>query len=407
MFSPPIYADEPLTWEDCLMEAKENHPDLITAREKVEQAIQDKGIAVGDILPQVSLDASGKKSKSGAGSAASTYKYGLSAQQLLFDGFKSSSGIKAAQEDIKSSQYDHDVASSNIRLRLRSAFIELLRAEELLKITDDIAGRRRKNLELVQLRYDAGREHRGSLFKERANLAQAEFEVAQARRNIELSQRRLVKELGRESFSPVAVNGRIEMVFALEEEPDFDKLPRDNPLLKELIAKKESARLGIQSAKADFFPEVYTSASAGKTGSEFLPEGDEWSAGLTVSFPIFEGAKRFAELKKARAKFRQSEAEEKSGRDGVVFTLREAWIVFKDAADAVDVRLQFLNAAQERSKIAQAQYSNGLISFDNWTIIEDDLARDKKAYLESLADAQVAEAYWLQAKGVTLDENTQ
>ena len=31
---------EELTWEDCVIEAKQNHPDLVSAEEKLNQAIK-------------------------------------------------------------------------------------------------------------------------------------------------------------------------------------------------------------------------------------------------------------------------------------------------------------------------------------------------------------------------------
>jgi len=66
------------------------------------------------------------------------------------------------------------------------------------------------------------------------------------------------------------------------------------------------------------------------------------------------------------------------------------------------VQGKFFEAARERAKITQAQYSTGLISFDNWTIIEDDLVNAKKSFLDVQADALIAEANWIQAKGGTL-----
>jgi len=67
------------------------------------------------------------------------------------------------------------------------------------------------------------------------------------------------------------------------------------------------------------------------------------------------------------------------------------------------VQRKFLEAAQERARIAEAQYSLGLIQFDNWTIIEDDLVGTKKAFLDTQANALLAEANWISAKGETLE----
>lgn len=398
-----VEAEEIFNWEDCIKEAKKNHPDLIASQEKLNQARANKGIARSNLLPQISSSLSGKTSKATTGDTADKYSYDITGKQLLFDGLKTPYDITSAQEFVKSAQYNYEVTSSNVRLRLRSAFVELLRAQVLLGITGDISSRRKQNLELVKLRYEAGREHKGSLLTAQADLAQAEFEVAQAKRNVSLAQRRLTKELGRKEFTPIEVKGDFEITDNNGEKPNFENLADNVPFLKELIAKKETARFSLKSAKADFFPQVYLNTSAGKTASDWPPDKEEWSAGVSLSFPIFEGGSRIAEVSKAKAELNQAQADEQSGRDSVILTLEETWKDFQDAIDTVSVKKKFVEAVQERAKIASAQYSTGLITFDDWIIIEDNLVNSKKAHLDAQANLLVAEANWIQAKGGTLD----
>ena len=71
--------------------------------------------------------------------------------------------------------------------------------------------------------------------------------------------------------------------------------------------------------------------------------------------------------------------------------------------DNAEVQRKFLESALTRAMISEAQYSNGLISFDDWIIIEDTLVRAKKNSLEAQVNAFIAEADWIQAKGGTLD----
>ena len=68
----------------------------------------------------------------------------------------------------------------------------------------------------------------------------------------------------------------------------------------------------------------------------------------------------------------------------------------------MEVQRKFLNAAEERARIAEAEYSLGLVIFDNWIIIEDQLAQTKQSYLDALANQLTTEAQWIQAKGETL-----
>jgi len=413
-------AEEVIEWKECVKEAKQKHPDLMSALEKVNQAKAAKEITRSAVLPQITGNASETTSKgpsfssstsSSSGTIATstvrkpttTYEYDVTGQQLLFDGFKSSYDLSTAERKIVSSRYNYDVTSSNIRLRLRTAFADLLSAQELLKVTEEIEARRKQNLELVRLRYEGGREHRGSLLTSEADLAQASYEVNQARRNIYFSQRQLIKELGRSSFTAMLAKGELEVKDADRERPDFDRLAQTTPLLQQLIAQKEAARFGLKSAYANFFPQVYANGSIGNTNVNVFPDKNEWSVGTTLMFPFFDGGNRFATASQAKAALGQATDDEKSGRDGVILTLADTWTKLQNATENVAVQRKSLEAAQERAKIAEAEYSIGLLSYDNWIIIEDNLVSAKKNFVNSETIVLIAEAGWIQAKGGTLD----
>ena len=394
---------EVLTWQDCVKEALQYHPDLISAKEVVNQSKADKAITISTMLPQISTEVSQYASMSAQNIKTDTSAYSIAAQQLLFDGFKTPYDIAAAAKNVKSTQYNYTVTSSDIRLRLRTAFAELLKTQELLIITEDILTRRKQNAELVGLLYQGGREHRGSLLTAQANLAQAESDVTQARRTIDVAQRKLSKEMGRAELKPIQVRGALESINPKRERPHFEALATSNPFLESLVAKKEAAKFSLKSAKAEFFPQIYANASAGRTDYGWPPQHDDWLVGVTLTLPIFDGGRRWADVSKARAVLNQSQADERSGRDSVILTLEQSWTAWQNAMDTVEVLKKFLQATEERAKITRAQYANGLISFDNWTIIEDNLVQAQKAFLDGEAAAVIAEAQWIQAQGGTLE----
>lgn len=400
-----LSAAETLTWQDCVQEALARHPELAVSRESLNQAQADKDIAKSPALPQVTASASSSRSDRDDAAATTSHSFGISARQMLYDGKKTAHQISAAEAAMTSTRYTYDVTSSRIRLQLRTAFVDLLHARELQNISEEIARRRRQNLDLVRLRHDAGREHRGSLLSAQANVAQAEYEIRSARREVSLAMWRLARELGRDGAASLTVAGELAVPQTDPGIPDFEALTADNPFLKELIAQKEISLASKDAAKSGFFPQVYADASAGRSDSDWPPDRDQWSVGLSVSVPLFEGGSRFAEMRKAGARVRQAEAQATSGRAETLHTLRDAWIAFQNAVDRVAVGRAFVGASEERAKIAQVEYSNGLITFDTWAIIEDDLERDRKNYLTYRANALVAEAYWVQAKGVTLEHD--
>ncbi|MCX5667312.1 MAG: TolC family protein [Candidatus Omnitrophica bacterium] len=417
-----VSAEETLLWQNCVKEAKSSHPDLIAALEKIKQAKATKEITRSAYLTQLNFDASEVTSKTATFSASgssigisspatspknsnrsTTYQFEASAEQLLFDGFKTSFDLSSNERSITASKYNYDVTSSNIRLRLRTAYVNLLSAQEYFLVAQDIEARRKQTLELVKLRYEGGREHKGSLMTSEANLIQAIYDVAQASRSIYLYQRQLTKELGRSKFSLMMATGELEVKDQARMLPNFENITETNPLLQQLVAQKEAAQFGLKAAYANFFPQVYANGSAGNTDKRWFPDKNEYSIGTSITFPVFDGGNRIATAQKAKGALGQSQADERSGRDSVIFTLASTWTQLQDAIDNVEVQRKALEAAQERAKISAAEYAIGLLLYDNWIIIEDNLVSAKKSYISAQNASLVNEANWIQAKGGTLD----
>ncbi len=406
-FSNPAIAEETLSWQDCVKEAAINHPDLIAAVEEIKQSEAAKKITASALYPQIeaNLNASTARTATGnsPGSTADSYTYGVSGTQLIFDGTKTIQDVKAASETIKASQQNYKFTSTQVRLNLRTAFINLLTAQELIRVTEEIVKIRKENYELITLRYESGLEHKGALLTAEANLAEAYFELAQAKRDVGLAQRQMTKEMGRREFVPMSVKVDFTVVDSVKKKPDLEVLVKNHPSLQQLIAQKNSAEFSLKSAYANFSPTLSGSAGANKAGTRWAPRGDNWNLGLALSMPIFEGGLRLAQVSQAQGLLNQLKENERSTKDSLVVALEQAWVSLQDAVETVDVQYKTLVATEERSKIAEAEYATGFITYDNWTIIEDNLVQAKISYLNSRAGALQAEANWIKAKGETLE----
>jgi len=401
-------AGEQLNWQECIKEAAKNHPDLIAAYEEIKQSQASEKITASTLFPQIdaNLNASSARNTTGNGTSKTigdSYSYGVSGSQLIFDGTKTINNVRAASENIEAFRQNYKFTSATVRFRLRAAFIDLLTTQELLRITKEIFDIRRSNLELITLRYQSGLEHKGALLTAEADLAAAQYQISQAKRNVEVAQRSLIKEMGRTKFEPVEAKGDFIVKVEERQKPDFESIVNNNPSLQQIIAQKKSAAYSVKSAYANFSPTLTGQAGADNSGNRWEPKGNQWNLGLTLSMPIFEGGLRFAQVSQARALLNQLRENERSTKDGLVLTLEETWAGLQDALQNVEVQYKNLVATQERSKIAQAQYSIGIISFDNWTIIEDNLVSAKTAFLNAQSDMLLAEANWIQAKGETLE----
>ena len=400
----PLQADDSLTWEQCASEAKRAHPDLSTALALLQQAEADKQVTGGSRLPQLSLSVSSLKNGTSGLGSSSLSSYALSAQQLIYDGGKTSNQIASNTEAIKAAQYNYDAVSANVRFALRSAFTQLLKAQELVGLAGEIATRRQNNVRLISLRYQGGREHIGSLRQAEADLAQSQFEVSQAKRGLVLAETTLASALGRDTHQPLRVQGAFKVSDLTERKPDLAQLAKNNPLFQQLDTKSKAARFDLDASRSAFSPQLYLTSSIGRGSYDRLPtDAVDWSAGVTVSVPIYQGGSGRARVAKASAVLSQQNAQEKSGFLQLFNALEQSWKSFQDARQAVLVQNKQLLAANERSKIANAQYSNGLVTFNDWVIIENNLVNAKKDYLNAEAEMLLAEAQWIQSKGGALE----
>lgn len=401
----PAQAEEKiLTWEDCVREAVANHPDLAAQSEAVKQAGSSLQISLGAMLPQVSGGLSFNNSWDENLSPSRRWNASLSVQQLLFDGLQSLRGYQKAEAALAAARYAYAETEAGVRLRLRQAYVELLRSQILVGLTKDIAQRRKKNLDLVQMRYEAGREHRGSLLQAQAQYARAQANQSQAERALELAQYGLLQQLGRGTYEPLRAGGALEAPAAMDAAArDYEALIQKHPGYLALAAQAENARLSAAGAAGEWYPTLSASGSIGRSGPEWWPEEPSLSAGLSLSWPIFTGLRRWAGVDKAQAAWRQAQASLTRGANTLRVDLVSAWNDLHQALEDEAVQAKFLAAAEERARIAQAEYTTGLIGFDNWTIIEDDLVSAKQSALNAQARSQNAKAAWVQAQGGGFD----
>ncbi len=392
-----------LDWGDCVREAAKNNPELASSLELINQRKAQKRIATSPMLPQISAEASaGKTNTFSGGNERNNNTYSAKGEQLLFDGFKTYNDFKSAEQDVSASEHSHTEVSSEVRYNLRKAFAELLKAQALIPITQGIITRRKQNLDMIQLRYESGREHQGALLLAEADLAQAQYDNRKSKRDISVAQYALRKELGWNKDVPIKVKGDFALQRPLKGRPDFGTIVDNHPAVKRFGAEKSAAEYGFKSAKSEFFPTFNLTAEAGKIRSGGFSSENGWSLGVGASMPILEGGRRIANTSRARARLKEAESSRLSEYDRVLTNLESAWQKLKDAVEYYEVQKKYLMANEVRAKIARAQYANGLLIFDNWIIIEDNYVRSQQAYVNAQADVMIAEAEWMRAKGEAL-----
>lgn len=404
--APSATTHETLSWADCVRESLDGSPQLREARHRLDATLARRGQSFGGFLPRLTASLSTGDSGSAtpyfADLELDRYNARLSLNQSLFSGFATVADVRSAMADVRAERARLRDASADLRSRLRQTYVSVLYAQENVRVQEGIAHRRANNAALVRLRYEAGRENKGSALRAEADARQAAYEVARAKRALIVARQRLARDLGRDEFRPIEVAPD----WTAPEPPaapELATLAESLPAVIQARSADESARASVISSRAGFLPSADASASVGREGRDWpLDDAQSWSVGLSASWNLFNGLRDWYGLAAARARAAQAaEALLRVMRETRV-SLQESWFAFQDAHENLGVQAQYLDAARARAEIGRAQYANGTLGFFQWDQIESDLVSAERGELAARRDALNAAASWDRATGVEL-----
>lgn len=396
-------AETPLTWDDCVRELIRQNPDLQAAQAQVEKARADVIAAYAPFLPQISANANATRSNTELDTGyadATSYQASLSAYQSLFAGFRDRATLDQTRAVLTATEKTLQRVKADLSYTLRTVFARYLYARDYLQLTELITSRRKENVNLVELRFQAGRENKGSFLRSQAFFHQAEFDVTQARRALIVARRQMATLLNRPDDMMLTVAGEWVLTDPPAAPPRFIDMIAGIPDHQVADAQWQAAQKGVRIAQSAFYPEWSANASVGRSDdSSVIPDNNQWSVGTMISFPVFSGGQDYYGMRSARAAARTSQAKLVSTDNQLLADLEDKFAAWQDVFGRVAVQAEFLKAAEVRSQIARAQYSNGLLSFEDWDLIENDLIDKQKSLLAIRRDAVFAHAAWEKTTG--------
>ena len=388
-----------LIWEASVEEAAAANPELRAARANLAAAGHSAKAAHSGNLPQLSGGAGYNDSSGSATSNSATYSTSLSLSQNLFSGFQDSARIDQGEANFADAEANLKVVKARLSQELKSAFTGLQFAQNNVTLTEKIVQRLEENLRLVELRFEGGRENKGSFLLTSATLAQARYENLQASQALASSQASLARVLGRRDPSGLQVLGNVPIATP-GAAPDFQQLLQQLPELAQARARERSAMADVTLARGGFFPSVDLTGSLAREGQDWTPDQDRRTVGLNLTIPLYSGGKDYYTTQSAVATLEAVSSNKDNVERQQLVRLKQAYANYVESEEKLKVDRAFLEAAITRAEIARSRYNNGLMSFEDWDRIENDLIQRQKTFLQSQRDRVTAEAAWEQAQGV-------
>jgi outer membrane protein TolC len=390
---------EPLGWIDGVQEAGSNNAELRAAQLNVEATQHRERAAYSGFFPQVSAGASHTEVSGNAVTASPTeYSASVTATQNLFAGFQDSARVDQAGGNRELAETTLAATRARVSQEFKTAYAGLRYAQNNVQLTENIVHRLEENLRLVELRFEGGRENRGAFLLTRASLAQARYESLQARQALLTARTQLARALGRQDAEALEARDDVP-VSEPGGEPDFAGLVQQTPELRSAQAQEKVAAAELRLARAGFYPSVNLIGNLAREGNSWFPDPERRTVTASVSVPLFSGGRDYYTSRGASASLDAAGSSTANIERQARVRLRQTWNVYVESVEKLKVDEAFVEAATTRAEIARSKYNNGLMSFEDWDRIENDLILRQKTRLVSQRERVAAEAAWEQAQG--------
>jgi Outer membrane protein len=285
--------------------------------------------------------------------------FSLSAREL--------NALKIAGQNITKSEYDLDATKSDFVLGVASAYYDVLKAKKSLEIAASNMERLTQYRNSVEKRVKVGDLTRTALLRAEGELSGARSDYLKATNALKLARAALIRVTGIEDDFRLK-----ETSTPTEEEQALGKL-RNTALdkrsdLKSFDVQIYMAEEQVKYAKGAFWP--YLSLFAIYNGSDQYPAtGLELTqtlnretilAGVSLTFPFFEGGLRMAELREAKARERQAKLAYDDFKKNVDIELQSAYLDLLTQKGTLKFLEDQLAFAEDNYNAVIRQFDNGL-----------------------------------------------
>jgi outer membrane protein len=403
-----------LTWEDCVKYVAEANPALEAAKKDWEAISQNERVLMAGYLPKLSASTSitkiGSSGQSGSGGSfvsngvvlnsgsgsqiATNYIASLNASQNIFNGLKDKAKVDQAEWRTKNLFWTYVAAKSAVSQALKEAFANLILAQENTSLSQSISERRESNYKLVSVRYESGRENKGSVLLAEAYMEQSRLDVIKARDSLTVAQTKLKSLMNKDYLDSVEVTGSIPLESLSVKNLEVQDLALETPAYNQAYALERASDYEITVSQSAFLPTLDLTGNVNRQGTSYFPDKERWTVALTLTVPIFDGLRDVGTVKAATLNKYAAEGRKRNTFLDLLPKMRDAQTQAKQSDIKYSIDEKFQRAASSRAEIARAKYNNGLITFEDWDIIESELITRQTNFIQSKRDRVSKYAAW-------------
>src|ERR1043166_5664033 len=323
--------------------------------------------------------------------------------QSVFEGGRMASALRAARLTREQALMDYQTIVANTMLDVRTAYYDVLLAEQQIVVRDASVKLLETELTRTQQRLDQGLVPRFNVLRAEVAVANARPRLIRAREAARAAKNRLVTLLGYNLPQSVLADIPLTLATKLEPEPYDLALPSALAQARERRTELMSLalELGIRrervvAAKAGYMPSVGIFAGYNSHSSEFMDRFYEDVsgplAGVQMNWDIFDGAATQGRVMEARARAAKASINLDDQTRRIEQEVRTAYSKFLEAREVIESQKKVVEQAEEAVRLAESRYDAGAGTQLDVLDAETSLTEARTTQVEAAHDFLVARA---------------
>lgn len=338
---------------------------------------------------------------------------GINLRQDLFSGYHTRSEVKRTSYATSAEQWRLYASAEDLALDVSKVYIDLIKADELVSLSEKNLASHEEIFEQIKERTDAGFGSSADLSQINARLANAHSNLIAAKNNYLDSKVMFYRVVSQQPENLVIPYPDSSMLPATEEEGLEIALER-HPVMQAGANDIASAMAQHESANSNYYPKVWIDLSANfndnldgedgvSTTGDVGGQNNEFLAMLRVSYNLYSGGKDTAYAKETAYKITQAKQLSRT----VYRDVSEGFILSWNAFELLNLQKEYIKKNVVSSKDTQADYKEqfkiGQRSLLDLLDTENELYEARRDFLEAEFAEITAQYRILHAMGLLVD----
>ncbi len=396
--------DTALTVEAVIERALAVSPLMAQAEGSVRSAEAGRLSALGAYLPTINASTNASRASTNrfnpqtnttVTGSANSYSAGLNAGVDIWNGGRRGAEMNDAKAALAAAEATARQRRFDVVLEAKTAFYEVVRAEELMRVANGRIRRAEESLSAAERRLQVGTATRSDVLR-------AQLELNDARQ-AELTERTgwvvATYTLGRVA----GLDGRVGAVrgepigvrpLALPEEELRTIVEQSSPAVITAEADLRSADAGVDVARASYFPSLRASTNLSWFNQELSFDGgrSSWNMGLGISLPVFNGFQRETAVTRARVSADVARYQVRDARRAARVDFERLLGALRLADDRVALTAEAVEVAREDLRVQDERYRLGASTILDLLTSQVALAQAETDVIAATYDYQIARA---------------